>query len=68
MLNAITSVFIGYIKKLCVLKKISQTDVKETKMCGYRCVKHREQGINPNTCSDINANNIIVKEMAPNDL
>ena len=35
-------------------------------MCGYRCVKHREQGTKPNTCSDINANNIIVNEIGQN--
>ena len=68
MLNAITSVLNGYIKKLWVLKKISHTEAKETKMCGYRCIKHNEQGTNPNTSSDIKANNIIAKEIAPREI
>ena len=68
MLNAITRVFNGYKRKLCVLKKISHTEVIETSMCGYRWIKHKEQGANPNTYSDIKTNNIIVKETAPREI
>tara|TARA_S200000501_G_C20183154_1_gene465339 strand:+ start:157 stop:363 length:207 start_codon:yes stop_codon:yes gene_type:complete len=68
MLNAITSVLNGYIKILCAPKKISHTEVIETSMWGYRCIKHKEQGANPNTYSDIKANNIIVKETAPREI
>ena len=65
MLNAITNVFNGYINKLCVLKKTSQIEVIATSMCGYRCIKHKEQGANPYTYSDIKAKNIILIEIAP---
>ena len=65
MLNAITNVFNGYINKLWVLKKTSQIEVIATSMCGYRCIKHKEQGVSPNTYSDIKANNIILIEIVP---
>ena len=68
MLNAITNVFNGYIKKLCVLKKTSQIEVKATSMCGYRCIKHKEQGVNPNKYSDIKANKIILMEIVPREI
>ena len=68
MLNAITNVFNGYINKLCVLKKTSQIEVIATSMCGYRCTKHKEQGVNPNTYSDIKANNIILIEIVPREI
>ncbi len=68
MLNAITNVFNGYINKLCVLKKTSQIEVIATNMCGYRCIKHKEQGVNPNTYSDIKANNIILIEIIPREI
>ena len=68
MLNAITNVFNGYINKLCVLKKTSQIEVIATSMCGYRCIKHKEQGVNPNTYSDIKANNIILIDIVPREM
>ena len=67
MPNAITNVFNGYINKSCVLKKTSQIEVIATSMCGYRCIKHKEQGVNPNTYSDIKANNIILIEIVPRE-
>ena len=68
MLNAIINVFNGYIKRLCVLKKTSQIEVIATNMCGYRCIKHKEQGVNPNTYSDIKANNIILIDIVPREI
>ncbi len=68
MLNAITNVFNGYINKLCVLKKTSQIEVIATSMCGYRCIKHKEHGVNPNTYSDIKANNIILIDIVPREI
>ena len=68
MLNAITKVLTGYKKTLCDLKKVSHTEVTATSMCGYRCIKHKEQGANPNTYSDIKANNIILTEIAPKEI
>ena len=68
MLNAITNVFNGYTNKLCVLKKTSQIEVTATSMCGYRCIKHKEQGVSPNTYSDIKANNIILIEIVPREI
>ena len=68
MENAITNVFNGYINKLCVLKKTSQIEVITTSMCGYRCIKHKEQGVIPNTYSDIKANNIILIDIVPREI
>ena len=68
MLNAITNVFNGYINKLWVLKKTSQIEVIATSMCGYRCIKHKEHGVNPNTYSDIKANNIILIDIVPREI
>ena len=68
MLNAIINVFNGYINRSCVLKKTSQIEVIATSMCGYRCIKHKEQGVNPNTYSDIKANNIILIEIVPREI
>ena len=68
MLNAITNVFNGYINKLCVLKKINQIEVIATITCGYRCIKHKEQGVNPNTYYDIKANNIIHIDIVPREI
>ena len=68
MLNAIINVFNGYINRLCVLKKTSQIEVIATSMCGYRCIMHKEQGINPNTYSDIKANSIILKDIVPREI
>ena len=68
MLNAITNVFNGYINTLCVLKKTSQIEVIATSMCGYRCMKHKEQGVNPNKYSDIKAKNSILPEIVPREI
>ena len=68
MLEAIINVFNGYINRSCVLKKTSQIEVIATNMCGYRCIKHKEQGVNPKTYSDIKANNIILIEIVPREI
>ena len=68
MLKAITNVFNGYINKLWVLKKTSQIEVIATSTCGYRCIKHKEHVVNPNTYSDIKANNIILIEIVPREI
>ena len=68
MLNAIINVFNGYINKLWVLKKTSLIEVIATSMCVYRCIKHKEQGVNANTYSDIRANNIILIEIVPREI